>query len=72
MFLALYKYIQKANKPNNFQLTATWYLHFADGKCSFTGFADWWREPSAVGDHSADIGQRPVKSHTDEIGRAHV
>ena len=40
---ALYKYIQKANKPNNFQLTATWYLHFA-------GFADWWREPSAVGD----------------------
>ena len=47
---ALYKYIQKANEPNNFQLTATWYLHFADGKCSFTGFADWWREPSAVGD----------------------
>lgn len=47
---ALYKYIQKANEPNNFQLTATWYLHFADGKCSFMGFADWWREPSAVGD----------------------
>ena len=47
---ALYKYIQKANEPNNFQLTATWYLYFADGKCSFMGFADWWREPSAVGD----------------------
>lgn len=47
---ALYKYIQKANEPNNFQLTATWYLHFVDGKCSFMGFADWWREPSAVGD----------------------
>lgn len=47
---ALYKYIRKANEPNNFQLTATWYLHFADGKCSFMGFADWWREPSAVGD----------------------
>ncbi|RRD78354.1 DUF5020 family protein [Tannerella forsythia] len=47
---ALYKYIQKANEPNNFQLTATWYLHFADGKCSFMGFADWWREPSAVGE----------------------
>ncbi len=49
-FSALYKYIQKANEPNNFQLTATWYLHFAHGVCSFTGFADWWREPSSVGD----------------------
>ena len=47
---AMYKYIQKANEPNNFQLTATWYLHFAHGVCSFMGFADWWREPSAVGD----------------------
>lgn len=47
---AMYKYIQKLNEPHNFQLTATWYLHFADGVCSFTGFADWWREPSTVGD----------------------
>ena len=42
---AMYKYIQKHISPNNFQLTGTWYLHFAkDGLCTFTGFFDWWRE----------------------------
>ncbi len=47
---ALYKYIQKHNTPNNFQLTGTWYLHFGNnGICSFTGFADWWREKNAHG-----------------------
>ena len=24
----MYKYIQKSEKPNNFQLTGTWYVHF--------------------------------------------
>ncbi|MDR1918779.1 MAG: DUF5020 family protein [Tannerellaceae bacterium] len=48
---ALYKYIQKHEEPHNVQLTATWYLHFgANRLCSFSGFADWWREKSAVGD----------------------
>jgi hypothetical protein len=41
---AMYKYIQKIEKPNNFQLTGTWYINFAQGKCSFTGFADLWME----------------------------
>ena len=41
---AMYKYIQKSYKPNNFQLTGTWYLHFAKGAGTFSGFADLWRE----------------------------
>jgi len=50
-FTGMYKYIQKNDKPHNFQLTATWYLHFAkNGLCTFSGFADWWREKTAVGD----------------------
>lgn len=48
---AMYKYIQKTKEPNTFQLTGTWYWHFAHGVCSFMGFADWWREPSPVGDY---------------------
>ncbi len=49
-FMTLYKYIQKHNSPHNFQLTATWYLHIGkNGLCTFTGFADWWREESSVG-----------------------
>ena len=47
---AMYKYIQKHTTPNNFQLTATWYIHFAkNGLCTFIGFADWWREKNAHG-----------------------
>ena len=41
---ALYKYIHHNPEPNSFQLTAVWHLHFLQGKCSFTGFADFWRE----------------------------
>jgi hypothetical protein len=49
--MALYKYIQKHDEPHNFQLTGTWYLHFGrNGLCTFSGFADWWREKSGVGD----------------------
>lgn len=40
----MYKYICGNDKPNNFQLTATWYAHFAGGRFSFSGFADFWRE----------------------------
>ena len=50
-FTPMYKYIQKHSSPHNFQLTGTWYLHFANnGLCTFTGFADWWREKNAHGD----------------------
>lgn len=41
---ALYKYIEHNDRPNNFQLTATWYLHFSKGKFSFNGYADFWKE----------------------------
>lgn len=47
---AMYKYIQKHASPTNFQLTGTWYLHFGkNGLCTFSGFADWWREKTAYG-----------------------
>ena len=46
---ALYKYIQKHDSPNNFQLTGTWYIHMKDGLLTFSGFADWWREKNPNG-----------------------
>ena len=48
---ALYKNIANTidDKPNSFQLTAVWYLNFAKGKMSFTGFADFWKEKTAAG-----------------------
>ena len=33
-----------------FQLTAVWGLHFMEGKLSFVGFADFWREDTYFGD----------------------
>ena len=41
---AMYKYIHHNPEPNNFQLTGVWHIHFAGGKYSFMGFADFWRE----------------------------
>ncbi|MDR1557128.1 MAG: DUF5020 family protein [Tannerellaceae bacterium] len=46
----LYKHIRKHTEPHNFQLTGTWYLHFGNKDvCTFSGFADWWREKTPVG-----------------------
>lgn len=45
---AMYKYIQKIENPNSFQVTGTWYVNFAQDKCSFTGFADFWREKDKI------------------------
>ena len=45
---AMYKYIQKSYKPNNVQVTGTWYIHFAKGAGTFTGFADLWRENTNI------------------------
>lgn len=52
-FQALYKYIENTpnDKPHNFQLTAVWYIHFLEGKLSFTGFADFWKEEKFGGDY---------------------
>ena len=41
---AMYKYLHHNPKPHSFQFTGVWHLHFLDGKCSFTGFADFWKE----------------------------
>ena len=41
---ALYKHLQDHDSPHSFQLTGTWYMHFCEGKYSFTGFADFWGE----------------------------
>lgn len=46
-FTPMYKYIQKNATPHNFQLTATWFLHFGEGRYTFSGFADFWREKHA-------------------------
>ncbi|MFY9153755.1 MAG: DUF5020 family protein [Prolixibacteraceae bacterium] len=48
---ALYKNIANTmdDKPNSFQLTGVWYLNFANGKMSFKGFADLWREKTGFG-----------------------
>lgn len=43
---AMYKNIQGKSSPHNFQLTGVWYLNMLDGKVSFTGFADFWKEES--------------------------
>jgi len=45
--MALYKYIQGNESPNNFQLTAVWYAHLFNGKLTLSGFADFWREKNA-------------------------
>lgn len=49
-FTPMYKYIQKNSKPNSFQLTGTWYWHFAERKFSFNGFVDFWREKNLLTD----------------------
>lgn len=40
---ANYKYI-KQKEDASFQLTAVWTVQMADGKLTFTGFADFWKE----------------------------
>lgn len=40
---ALYKYI-RGKHDAAFQITGVWYWNFGNGKWSFTGFADFWRE----------------------------
>lgn len=45
----MYKYIQKHESPNSFQLTGTWHMNFRNGLYSFCGFADWWRERTQFG-----------------------
>lgn len=46
---AMYKYIQKNDSPNNFQLTGTWYMNMCNNLYTFSGFADYWREKKWFG-----------------------
>ena len=34
-----------AREPHSFQITAVCEIAFANGWCTFSGFADFWREP---------------------------
>jgi len=52
----LFKTIQGKNDAS-FQLTGVWYVNFAKGKMSFTGFADFWGEDN---DFNSD-GKRDAK-----------
>lgn len=45
---AMYKYIQGFDSPS-FQLTGVWYMHMLDGKVTFSGFADFWKQTSKYG-----------------------
>lgn len=48
----MYKRIQKNTQPDNFQLTATWYIHFANNQLwTFSGFADLWKEKTINGNY---------------------
>ncbi len=51
---ALYKNI-RGKHDASFQLTGVWYLNFAKGKMSFTGFADFWKEDNVFGTETTDF-----------------
>lgn len=40
---AMYKYIQGFGTPS-YQLTGVWYMHLFNGKFTFSGFADFWKQ----------------------------
>lgn len=47
----MYKYIQKADNPNSFQVTAIWNLNFKERLFTLCGFADFWKEKSPNGNY---------------------
>ena len=50
-FQLLYKHLanQPSSNKHSWQLTTVWGIHFANGLCSFTGFADLWHDNSVTG-----------------------
>lgn len=44
---ALYKHITDKHDAT-FQITGVWYMHFLEGKLTFSGFADFWKEDNVV------------------------
>ena len=47
--MAMYKYIQKHEDPNNFQIPGTSYVHSSDSKYTCSGIDDFWREKNPHG-----------------------
>ncbi|MDY6147988.1 MAG: DUF5020 family protein [Porphyromonas sp.] len=45
----MYKYLAKQNNPHSFQVTGTWYWHFAKELLTFTGFIDFWGDRNFSG-----------------------
>ncbi|MEQ9825468.1 MAG: DUF5020 family protein [Puniceicoccaceae bacterium] len=45
-FQVMYKHITQTptDEPHNFQLTLVWFVNFLQGKMTFSGFADFWKE----------------------------
>ena len=50
-FTPMYKFLAKQRQSHSWQLTATWYLHFAKHLFTFNGFVDLW------GDRRFDNGR---------------
>ena len=50
-FMILYKYITEKHN-DAFQVTTVWGLHSGNGKFSFTGFVDFWKEDNIVFDEN--------------------
>lgn len=44
----MYKYLEKQGRPHSYQLTGTWYMNFAQGLLTFSGFADLWGDRNFV------------------------
>ena len=40
----IYEGLLPKKQPHGYQLTGVWGINFLDGWCSFSGFADFWRE----------------------------
>ncbi len=50
----LYKYI-RGKHDASFQITGVWTMQFFEGKLTFMGFADFWREENVFGNKKTDF-----------------
>lgn len=55
-FQAMYKYIDGSHQ-NTFQLTGVWDLTYFNGKFTFRGFADFWKEDHLVWDNDGTMSE---------------
>jgi len=61
----MYKYITHtpSDKPNNFQVTAVWFINFLNGKMTFSGFADFWKEELFFGKDYVFLSEPQIWYH---------